>query len=83
MKKAKTVPDKEQSIPLALLNKDQAGEPVSDTQDKMEGAEKTSSSETESSASSCSKKVRHFHPKWLTFIVRNLMTHTESALGHQ
>ena len=55
-KKAKTVPDKEQSTLVFLLNKDRAGEPISDTQDKMEGAEKPSSSEMDSSVSSGSKK---------------------------
>ena len=72
-KKAKTIPDKELPTLVALFNKDRAGEPVSDTQDKMEGAEKPSSSEMNSSVSSGSKTVRHFQPKWLTFIVQNLI----------
>ena len=55
------VSDEEQSTLVALLNKDRTEEPVSDTQDMTEGAEKTSSSEMDSSASSGSKKSGIFN----------------------
>ena len=37
-------------LSVILLNKDLTGEPISDTQDKTEGTENPSSSETDSSA---------------------------------
>ena len=51
-KKAKTVPDKEQPTVAVFLNKDQAGGHVLYTQVKMEGTEKTGSSEMDSSKKS-------------------------------
>ena len=74
-KKQKTVPDKNQPTLVALLQKDRATEPSSETQDPQAGpqtqdtdaaeSEKPSSIESNSDQSG-SKKIRTFQPKWMT-----------------